>query len=310
MPTLHDDSGFHEPADDESHVKNNGLAMPSLDEQVKSVVVGSPVPVADMAISVDDAEDTDVEEEARNAEGERVEESHSNRGPNIQVAEVVNGEATIKAVGLAEEPTIEAASPAEEATIEAASPAEAASKAKNKSVPGRRRGRQNNNKQAIVYSNILDQTPDADADDNDDEEAKEYPVDLVSSHRLTPDGLIELLVQWEDPDEASTWEPEDQVQLGARDAVAAYWATVEGGRLAVRPYEVFAVRGHEWVKTRLPARRGKASARAKHTVNKLCLRVEWLGYVEETLEPVDRFKKDQPVLVEQYFELLGGRPRP
>jgi hypothetical protein len=131
------------------------------------------------------------------------------------------------------------------------------------------------------------------------EDDTEYTVSHITSHRVDPtDGSIELLVHWENPDvNEATWEPEENLQENALDAVTSYWETVEGGRLAVRPYEVLAIRGHEWL------RKGKAKARTLH------FEVEWLGYKQRTMEPWRRFTKDQPKLVEEYFQLIGGRPQ-
>ncbi|OIW29297.1 hypothetical protein CONLIGDRAFT_715660 [Coniochaeta ligniaria NRRL 30616] len=134
------------------------------------------------------------------------------------------------------------------------------------------------------------------ADPNQDD--KEYVVLRVASHRLTAGADVELLVYWESPhDDGPTWELEENLQANALDAVVDYWATVFGERLSVRPYEVFAVTGHEWL------RKGKAKAQCLH------LEVEWLGYKERTMEPWRRFAEDQPELVEEYFESIGGRPR-
>lgn len=76
-----------------------------------------------------------------------------------------------------------------------------------------------------------------------------------------------------------------------------YWATVKGGRIAVRPYEVYAITGHEWLK------KGRVKSKS------LYLEVEWLGYKEKSMEPVRRFSQDQPELVEEYFQSIGGRPK-
>ena len=132
-------------------------------------------------------------------------------------------------------------------------------------------------------------------------DVEEYTVSHISAHRTGPGSdNIELLVHWEDSpdDNEPTWEQEESLQEGALDAVVDYWATIEGGRAAVRPHEVYAIIGHEWLK------KGRAKSKSLH------LEVEWLGYKETSMEPVRRFSQDQPELVEDYFESIGGRPKP
>ncbi|KAL1873615.1 hypothetical protein VTK73DRAFT_802 [Phialemonium thermophilum] len=165
--------------------------------------------------------------------------------------------------------------------------------------------------QPVVFASILDEDDGDETDARSD--ASEHEVSHIGAHRPAADGsdAVELLVHWAAGGQP-TWELEEQMQHGAREAVAEYWNGVEGGRLSVRPYEVFAIRGHEWVKkkgnlagrNRMPSRKGKAP-QSRATLH---LRIEWLGYTEETLEPAARFAKDQPRLVQRYFELLGGEP--
>ena len=161
-----------------------------------------------------------------------------------------------------------------------------------------------------VFASILDLPSDAESDSNDDQDSQEHDVSHISNHRLARDGSedIEVLVHWEGSDSEPTWESEDQIQRGAREALADYWNSLDGGRLAVKPYEVFAIRGHQWVRSKPKTGAPQSGSTAKGRP-KLCLRIEWLGYVEETLEPATRFAKDQPQLVSRYFELLGGRPK-
>lgn len=158
-------------------------------------------------------------------------------------------------------------------------------------------GQSHDEDQAIHAKSRTAPKSEAHADrDNDDV----YTVSRISAHR-TVDGSdeIELLVHWEDsPDgNAPTWELEENLQENALDAAVDYWGTVEGGRLAVRPYEVYAITGHEWLK------KGKTKRKS------LFLEVEWLGYKEKSMEPVRRLSQDQPELVEEYFQSIGGRPQ-
>ena len=145
----------------------------------------------------------------------------------------------------------------------------------------------------VVRVNMHEGTESEDA--ASDEDAEEFTVSRVTAHRIDPKtDDIELLVHWDGAD--ASWEPEEQLQPGALEAVTAYWDTVDGGRLSVRPYEVYAIKGHKRLK------KGRAKT------GSLYLEVEWLGYKDTSMEPLRRFAKDQPELVEEYFESIGGRP--
>lgn len=137
------------------------------------------------------------------------------------------------------------------------------------------------------------------SEDAEDAEDTKYPVAGITVHRINEsEDILELKVYWDCPGGVvRTWEPEEALQETAIDAVVKYWAGVEGGRLSVRPYEVFAIRGHDWLS------QGKSKRRDLH------LEVEWLGYKERTMEPWHRFSEDQPDLVHEYFESIGGRPK-
>lgn len=141
------------------------------------------------------------------------------------------------------------------------------------------------------------------SDNNDWGSDTDYPVWMVTAHRVRgppaaePDG-IDLLVHWDKPGKEPTWEPEEELQGHALEAIADYWDTVEEGRLSERPYEVYAIRGHEW------------EQKGKTTRKQLYFEIEWYGYRETSWEPESRFAKDAPHMVKEYFDKLGGRPKP
>jgi len=317
LPTLHQDSAFYEPTDDDMQDKNSSPALPVLGEESKSVAI----PSASVAAPI----------RGDNAGRITVEEGSTE---DISTVEGANSVDTLKVVreGYAATPVLDEVNPEPTPTIEG-------DDAENKHVihnsiecgstelhvpvavkvdgdsinvndstqpprPPAPRGKPRASSGSIgslhrvVLASVLDEPPQAEADSSQSTSPKEFAVSHVSSHRPAADGSdrLELLVHWAGHGEEPTWEPEEQVHLGARDTVAKYWAGVEGGRVAVRPYEVFAIRGSKTT--------GKGPRKSLH------LRVEWLGYVEETWEPVARFSKDQPKLVERYFELVGRPQKP
>jgi hypothetical protein len=131
---------------------------------------------------------------------------------------------------------------------------------------------------------------------------REYEVSHIQAHRIAPESnAVELLVHWKEStpgDNAPTWELEENLQESALDAVVDYWATIKGGRVAARPYEVYAITGHKWLK------KGRSKKKS------LYLEVEWVGYKEKSVEPLRRLSQDQPELVAEYFNSIGGRPQP
>ncbi|TPX07421.1 uncharacterized protein E0L32_002109 [Thyridium curvatum] len=148
-----------------------------------------------------------------------------------------------------------------------------------------------------------------------------FSIARIQNHRTEAGLEPEVHVIWEGPDAGSpSWEPEAVIQQDAPDALLEYWASMEGGRGAYPPYAgpdptdvVFAIIGHEWVKRQGTKRkRGVATAkgRGKRAAKELCLRVQWLGFPESeaTLEAEERFRKDQPKLVQLYWSKVGGRP--
>lgn len=136
----------------------------------------------------------------------------------------------------------------------------------------------------------------------EEDEDTEYDISRISKHRINPKtDEIELLVHWENLDdekeEKPSWVSEETLQPSGLEAVTEYWATVDGGRVSVAPYQVYRIKGHQWLK--------KGKARAKS----LYLEVEWLGYEDTSAEPWRRFAKDQPDMVQEYFESIGGQPQ-
>ncbi|OTA56635.1 hypothetical protein K449DRAFT_158879 [Hypoxylon sp. EC38] len=149
------------------------------------------------------------------------------------------------------------------------------------------------------------------ADEVDEKEAEidegeEHDVHALLQHRMAQDGSgrVELLVHWEgEKEEEATWEPEEEIQLGAAETLYAYWKA-KGGRinaLFIKPknappetYHVFKILRHE-----------------KKSRGGFEFEVQWVGHPpkrgETSVEAEPKMKKIAPKAVEEYWESVGGR---
>lgn len=132
----------------------------------------------------------------------------------------------------------------------------------------------------------------------------EKELDKLLGHRRLPDSRIELLVKWADASEEATFEPEEEIQNGAADALYEYWGT-QGGRTQAlfrtgdssfpESYYVFTILGHE-----------------KHKKG-FILEVQWVGYpatrAHTTMEAESKLKNVCPDLLHEYWERKGGRSK-
>lgn len=139
-------------------------------------------------------------------------------------------------------------------------------------------------------------------------QGEECEVEKLLEHRwsLGNDGSIEMLVKWAgETEKEATWEPEEEIQRGAAEALYEYWEA-QGGRteaLFYKPkksppetYFVFKILGHQ------PKRKAPFD-----------FEVQWVGYPatprDTSKEPETKLKKICPHLVDEYWESVGGREK-
>lgn len=134
---------------------------------------------------------------------------------------------------------------------------------------------------------------------------KECEVDKLLKHRRLLDGSVEMLVKWAgESEEEATYEPEEEIQRGAAEALYKYWK-LQGGRtkaLFYKPknppaetYHVFKILSHQKRKAVFE------------------FEVQWVGYPatpENTSKETEtKLKKVCPQLVAEYWASVGGREK-
>lgn len=134
---------------------------------------------------------------------------------------------------------------------------------------------------------------------------EECEVERLLKHRRLADGTVEVLVKWADePEEDATYEPEEEIQRGAAEALYDYWKA-QGGRTErlfyksknppPETYHVFKILGHQKQKTVFE------------------FEVQWVGYPatpkNTSMETETKLKKICPSLVAEYWESVGGREK-
>lgn len=134
---------------------------------------------------------------------------------------------------------------------------------------------------------------------------EECEIEKLLKHRRLSDGSVEVLVKWAgESDEEATYEPEEEIQRGAAEALYDYWKA-QGGRseaLFHKPknpppetYHVFKILGHQKKKAVFE------------------FEVQWVGYPatakNTSMETETKLKKVCPRIVAQYWESVGGREK-
>lgn len=138
------------------------------------------------------------------------------------------------------------------------------------------------------------------------EDGDMHEIKKLLEHKVSDadQGRVLLLVQWVN-DLEGTWEPEEGIQDGASEILFDYWKK-QGGRnkalfekrkgaepLLKEQYFVYKILTHE---------------RARSTFQ---FEVQWVGYpagkAQTSVETEAKLKKIAPELLEEYWELQGGR---
>ncbi|TQN67031.1 Chromo domain-containing protein cec-3 [Colletotrichum shisoi] len=146
-----------------------------------------------------------------------------------------------------------------------------------------------------------DPTTDAAADEDHDEEADDpkkgvFVLEKIIGHRRDPKDktLFQMQVRWKNDE--PTWEPEQNIQEDAEEALFEYWDSVKGGRLGAMTdknlWHVLKVEKHK-----------KKPSGAIHLL--IC----WVGTPDRSWEPESQVKVYAHQHLEDYWKAQGGREK-
>ncbi|CAJ2504676.1 Uu.00g120700.m01.CDS01 [Anthostomella pinea] len=144
------------------------------------------------------------------------------------------------------------------------------------------------------------------AEEAEEDDREEHEIASLVKHRMSADGsgAVDILVHWAgEKAEDATWESEEEIQKSAEEALYAYWRA-QGGRLNalfIKPknpptetYHVFRILGHE-----------------KKSRGGFQFEVQWVGHPatrgETSMETETKLKNVAPELLNEYWEIVGGR---
>ncbi|CCF42821.1 hypothetical protein CH063_02931 [Colletotrichum higginsianum] len=146
-----------------------------------------------------------------------------------------------------------------------------------------------------------DATPDTAADEDEDEEVDDpkqgiFVLDKIIGHRRDPKDktLFQMQVRWKNDE--PTWEPEQNIQEDAEEALFEYWDSVEGGRLGAMADK------NLWHVLRVEKHKKKPSG-AIHLL--IC----WVGTPDRSWEPESQVKVYAHQHLEDYWKAQGGREK-
>ncbi|WQF76580.1 Putative chromo/chromo shadow domain, Chromo-like domain superfamily, AT hook, DNA-binding protein [Colletotrichum destructivum] len=146
-----------------------------------------------------------------------------------------------------------------------------------------------------------DATPDTGADEDEDEEVDDpkkgiFVLEKIIGHRRDPKDktLFQMQVSWKNDE--PTWEPEQNIQEDAEEALFEYWDSVEGGRLGAMADK------NLWHVLRVEKHKKKPSG-AIHLL--IC----WVGTPDRSWEPESQVKVYAHQHLEDYWKAQGGREK-
>ncbi|TKW53840.1 hypothetical protein CTA1_7377, partial [Colletotrichum tanaceti] len=148
---------------------------------------------------------------------------------------------------------------------------------------------------------IQDAIPDPAGDEDGDEEVDDpkrgvFVLDKILGHRRDPKDktLFQMQVSWKNDE--PTWEPEQNIQEDAEEALFEYWDSVEGGRLGAMADK------NLWHVLRVEKHKKKPSG-AIHLL--IC----WVGTPDRSWEPESQVKVYAHQHLESYWRAQGGREK-
>lgn len=130
----------------------------------------------------------------------------------------------------------------------------------------------------------------------DDPKSGIFVLDKITGHRRDPldKTLFQMQISWKHDE--STWEPEQNIQEDAEEALFEYWDSVKGGRLGAMADKDL------WHVLRVEKHKQKPNG----TIHLL---VYWIGSPDRSWEPESQVEQYARHHVENYWKSKGGRDK-